>query len=203
MLIVSEEKNFDQISDIFNKWDLEFEVIGRVTEKGTYDITRKNRNIYRRRFDTFEDTVETWFKQERIEKVNLRKENYDLNKWSVYDNTLGGRTIKGPLEKGSYAILDLHEVGKKLYITWGSSFDECKKKMDKFEAENLAIVNCLNFGHPRDSMGDFSDTVNDLSEKCKKFNIPVIGGNVSLYNSTNNKSIPPTPVLMMVGTSLN
>ena len=201
MLIVSDKSNMGTIINIFNKWDLEFEIIGKVTEDGLYNIIKKDRSIYRKGFDTFSYPIETWFEKGRSEKVEIKKEKHDFNKWSVYDNTLGGRTIKGPLEKGSYAILDLYEVDKKLYIVWGYNFDECKEKMDKFEAENLAIVNCLNFGHPKDSIKDFSDTIDDLSEKCKKFNIPVIGGNVSLYNSTDNKSIPPTPVLMMVGTS--
>ena len=47
-------------------------------------------------------------------------------------------------------------------------------------------------------MGDFSDTVNSLRDDCVKYNIPIIGGNVSLYNATDNISIRPTPVLLMV-----
>ena len=48
-------------------------------------------------------------------------------------------------------------------------------------------------------MGDFSDVINDMRDTCEKYNIPVIGGNVSLYNSTSNVSIPPTPIIVMVG----
>ena len=48
-------------------------------------------------------------------------------------------------------------------------------------------------------MYDFSTFVNDLTEKCRTNEIPVIGGNVSLYNATDGKSIKPTPTLVFVG----
>ena len=63
----------------------------------------------------------------------------------------------------------------------------------------LCIVNCLNFGDPRVSLYDFKETINDMCEKCKQYKIPVVGGNVSLYNTTNQKSIRPTPILLMMG----
>ena len=63
----------------------------------------------------------------------------------------------------------------------------------------LCIVNCLNFGDPKYSLYDLKQTVDDLSSKCKKYNIPVVGGNVSLYNTTKQSSIRPTPILLMLG----
>ena len=47
-------------------------------------------------------------------------------------------------------------------------------------------------------MGDFSDIVEKLTNDCEKHNIPIVGGNVSLYNATDNVSIQPTPILLMV-----
>ena len=71
--------------------------------------------------------------------------------------------------------------------------------MLELQAKPLCIVNCLNFGHPKDSMTDFAHTINELQTQCKKYNVPVVGGNVSLYNSTDNNSIRPTPILLMMG----
>ena len=65
----------------------------------------------------------------------------------------------------------------------------------------LCIVNCLNYGDPKYSLYDFKETIDDLSLKCKKYNIPVVGGNVSLYNTTQTSSIRPTPILLMMGLS--
>ena len=74
--------------------------------------------------------------------------------------------------------------------------------MTKFEdVKPLCIVNCLNFGHPKDSMSDFSYTINNLRKRCMETCIPVVGGNVSLYNSSDENSIRPTPILLMVGIS--
>ena len=125
----------------------------------------------------------------------------NLKKWSQYDNTLGGRTIKGPLEPGSYSIIDLHEVDKKLYITWGENCEECFLKLSKLNTniKFKTVVNCLNFGHPEDTIGSFEDCVNMLKNDCEKYKVPVVGGNVSLYNRTEGNSIPSTPIIMMIG----
>ena len=65
----------------------------------------------------------------------------------------------------------------------------------------LAITDCLNFGNPEDPtvMGQFSDSVDGISEACEKLGIPVVSGNVSLYNETDGVSIAPTPMIGMVG----
>ena len=47
-------------------------------------------------------------------------------------------------------------------------------------------------------MGAFKEFVEDLTKKCRENKVPV-DGNVSLYNATNNVSINPTPILVMVG----
>ena len=137
------------------------------------------------------------------------------NIWNQYDWMVGTRTIKGPNKSGKYAILDLPECGKELVITWSSdegrsdtdsrqgmeyAFSKCYKKARALGAEPLAITNCLNFGHPTDSMGAFSDSTKSLGVLCNKFRVPVVGGNVSLYNGYKNHSIKPTPILVMVGT---
>ena len=75
------------------------------------------------------------------------------------------------------------------------SFEE----MEKHDGKPLGIVNCLNFGHPKDSIYDFSTFITELTHKCKQYKLPVIGGNVSLYNATDNVSIKPTPILVFIG----
>lgn len=73
---------------------------------------------------------------------------------------------------------------------------------DRSYRKALGITNCLNFGHPKDSIGAFSETIRALTARCKKFKIPIVGGNVSLYNAHGPHSIKPTPVLVMVGVRL-
>lgn len=68
-------------------------------------------------------------------------------------------------------------------------------------AKPIALTDCLNFGNPErpEIMWQFEQAVLGISEACKKFGIPVIGGNVSLYNETSGVSIYPTPTIGMVG----
>jgi phosphoribosylformylglycinamidine synthase len=65
----------------------------------------------------------------------------------------------------------------------------------------LAMTNNLNFGNPYnpETYHLFSEAVRGLSDACKFFDVPVIGGNVSLYNQNPEGSIDPTPVVSMTG----
>ena len=80
-----------------------------------------------------------------------------------------------------------------------NTIEKCQNKIKELNGNPLGVVNGLNFGHPKECMGDFSYLVNKMNEECKKYNIPILGGNVSLYNSTDDISIKPTLVLMMIG----
>jgi len=71
--------------------------------------------------------------------------------------------------------------------------------------EPLAVTDCLNFGNPEDPevMEDFSQGVDGIREACLALQVPVVSGNVSLYNETDGKSIVPTPMIGMVGRHLD
>ena len=120
--------------------------------------------------------------------------------WTVYDYTVGNRTIKGPDKPGSYSILNLPEVSKQLILTWGESVEEAYEIMENFEnVKPLCIVNCLNYGDPKYSLHNFRMNVQNMNNHCEILNIPIVGGNVSLYNTTEGRSIPPTPIIVMLG----
>ena len=65
----------------------------------------------------------------------------------------------------------------------------------------LALTNCLNFGNPEKSeiMGQFVNSIKGINNASKKLNLPIVSGNVSFYNETNNINIPPTPQIGAVG----
>ncbi len=68
-------------------------------------------------------------------------------------------------------------------------------------ARPMAITNCLNFGNPEknDVYYQLRECIKGMTYACKKLKIPVISGNVSLYNETRGVAIFPTPVVGMVG----
>jgi len=70
-------------------------------------------------------------------------------------------------------------------------------------ARPIAIVNCLNFGDPEDPMiyRQFAESVRGIGDMAQTLAIPVVGGNVSFYNESDEfgTAIPPTPSIGMVG----
>jgi phosphoribosylformylglycinamidine synthase subunit PurL len=65
----------------------------------------------------------------------------------------------------------------------------------------LAVTDNLNFGNPYqpENFSQLREAVEGLAEACRKFDTPVVGGNVSLYNQNPSGSIDPTPTIGMVG----
>src|SRR3954471_1218177 len=68
-------------------------------------------------------------------------------------------------------------------------------------ARPLGATNCLNFGNPERPaiMWQFAKTVEGIGAACRALNVPITGGNVSLYNETDGSAIYPTPVIGVVG----
>jgi phosphoribosylformylglycinamidine synthase len=65
----------------------------------------------------------------------------------------------------------------------------------------VGATNCLNFGNPErpEIMWQFARAVEGIGEACRALNVPITGGNVSLYNETDGKAIYPTPIIGVVG----
>jgi phosphoribosylformylglycinamidine synthase len=68
-------------------------------------------------------------------------------------------------------------------------------------ARPVALVNCLNFGNPEhpEVMWQLSEAIDGMAWACKALRVPVIGGNVSLYNESRGRDIDPTPVVGTLG----
>jgi phosphoribosylformylglycinamidine (FGAM) synthase-like enzyme len=67
--------------------------------------------------------------------------------------------------------------------------------------EPLALTDCLNFGNPeKPEIGwELAEAIEGIAETAEALGIPVVSGNVSLYNETDGQAIPPTPVVGCVG----
>jgi phosphoribosylformylglycinamidine synthase len=95
---------------------------------------------------------------------------------------------------GRYCYLDPRE-GTKLIVA------ECCRNLSTVGAQPVATTNNLNFGNPErpEIMAQLVESIEGLAEACKFFEVPVTGGNVSLYNETLGTPIFPTPVVGIVG----
>lgn len=140
--------------------------------------------------------------------------------WSQYDHQLNLGTVIGP--GADAALLRLRDpesgldTGRGLGVTTDGNHRWCA--VDPAEGAALtvaesvlnlacvgarprALVNCLNFGNPEhpEVMWQLSRAVDGMAGICRLLGIPVVGGNVSLYNESNGVDIDPTPVVGLVG----
>ena len=134
--------------------------------------------------------------------------------WEQYDHTVMGDTIQKP--GGDSAVIRVHKKNKGIAMTVDSSVNYCLanpttggkqvvceawRNLISVGSKPIAITNCLNFGNPEkeEIMGQFVETIDGMSQACNYLNFPVVSGNVSFYNETQNKSISPTPTIGGVG----
>ena len=134
--------------------------------------------------------------------------------WEQYDQTVMGDTIQK--SGGDSAVIRIHGKNKGVAITVDSSSNYCManpvigakqvvcenwRNLIAVGANPIAITNCLNFGNPEKErvMGQFVETIDGISQACTYLDFPVVSGNVSFYNETQNRSISPTPTIGGVG----
>src|SRR5680860_255786 len=97
---------------------------------------------------------------------------------------------------GRHAYLDPYRGGK-------TAVAEAARNVSCVGAEPIAVTNCLNFGNPEKGPISYqlSRAIEGMAEACEAFGVPVISGNVSLYNESFGQAIYPTPVVGMLGLS--
>ena len=136
-----------------------------------------------------------------------------------YDCVVGSRTARRP-EQADAAVLMLDANGGPRRRALAVSIDgngrrvavdpyrgaveavlECSANLACVGAEPLGLTNCLNFGNPEKPhiAWQLSRAVAGLGDACRALGVPVVGGNVSLYNEGGGGPILPTPVVGMVG----
>ena len=95
---------------------------------------------------------------------------------------------------GRYCLLDPYR-GAMLAVA------EAARNVACAGALPIGATNCLNFGNPErpEIMWQFAEAVKGIGEACRALDIPITGGNVSLYNETDGEAIHPTPVIGVVG----
>jgi phosphoribosylformylglycinamidine synthase len=138
-------------------------------------------------------------------------------KWAFeqYDSIVGSRTVRRP-ETADAAVLQLPETGNAIatsidgngrrvacdpYRGAVEAVLECAQNLACVGAEPLGLTNCLNFGNPEKPAvaWQLDRAVQGLADACNAMGVPVVGGNVSLYNETDRGPIYPTPVVGLVG----
>jgi len=153
----------------------------------------------------------------------LGSPNLASRRWAFeqYDCLVGSRTVRRPGDADA-AVLLLGELAAEgdAVPALGVAIDgngrrvacdpyrgaveavlECSANLACVGAEPLGLTNCLNFGNPEKPHVAWQMTraVAGLGDACRALGVPVVGGNVSLYNEGADGPIYPTPVVGMVG----
>jgi phosphoribosylformylglycinamidine synthase II len=132
-----------------------------------------------------------------------------------YDSVVGSRTVRRP-ESADAAVLLVPESGNAIAVSIDGNGRrvacdphagtieavlECAQNLACVGAEPLGLTNCLNFGNPEKPTPawQLDRAVCGLAEACTALGVPIVGGNVSLYNEGPEGPIYPTPVVAMVG----
>ena len=137
--------------------------------------------------------------------------------WRRYDHMNGTNTLVGP-GAGDAALLRVKGTGSALalsidgpgparigaldpYLAGASAVVEGALNVACQGATPIGITDCLNFGSPETDLGawQLERAIDGIADACRAIGVPVVSGNVSLYNETPDGPILPTPVVGTVG----
>jgi phosphoribosylformylglycinamidine synthase II len=131
-----------------------------------------------------------------------------------YDQLVGGNTVVTP--GGDAAVVRVDGTRRALALSVDCNSRYCRldpylgavlavvegaRNVVAVGARPLAVSDCLNYGNPErpDVMWEFQQGVAGIRDACVALGTPVVSGNVSFYNETEGRNIPPTPMVAMVG----
>jgi phosphoribosylformylglycinamidine synthase len=245
MLMVLKPGREGEAGAIFRKWELDFAVIGEVTDTGRMVLEWNGEAVADIPLDPLADEAPLY------DRPHMSQEEYkawakvaplgdvpdstdiaaDLLRlmaspniasrrwiWEQYDSQVGADTVQ--LSGGDAAVVRVHGSKKALAMTTDctprycyadpveggkQAVAEAYRNLCAVGARPLAITNCLNFGNPQrpEIMAQIVGCLQGMSEACIALDMPIVSGNVSLYNESKatggGSAILPTPAIGGVG----
>ena len=240
MLLVVPPENVEAAKAICDKWELDCDEIGIVTD-GNNAVIRDNGEIVGdmpiaalteppayelsgvedaeiatlRNRDLLDLPLPTDWNATLLQMLAAPSLASKRPVYQQYDHQVGNNTVLAPGEADA-AVLRIKGTGKGIaltidvnsracyldpYVGGALTVVEAARNLSCVGARPLAITDCLNFGNPeREPIAyQFEQAIRGMADACRALNIPVISGNVSLYNESADGPIDPTPTVGMVG----
>ena len=240
MLMVLKPGREDFAQGIFRKWELDFAIIGRVTDTGRMVLTFGGEAVCDIPLGPLADEApmyeRPWVPTPARPPLGPVASNSDIGEdlvrlmaspdlasrrwiWEQYDHMVGADTVQRP--GGDAAVVRVHGTDKALAISTDvtprycfadpveggkQAIAECYRNLSAVGAKPLAATDCMNFGNPQrpEIMGQFVGCIGGMSAACRALDMPIVSGNVSLYNETKlpdggGSAILPTPAIGGVG----
>ena len=236
MLMVLDPTKEAEAREVFEKWDLDFAIVGETIPEDRFLILHGNEVKADLPLATLSGSApeydRPWIATAPAEpldattvpgidpidglKALITSPNYAAKQWvyEQYDTMVMADTVRTPgLGAG---VIRVHETGKMLAFTSDvtpryvkanpteggkQAVAEAYRNLTAVGATPLASTDNLNFGNPEkpEIMGQFVGAIKGIGEAVAALDMPIVSGNVSLYNETDGAAILPTPTIAAVG----
>ncbi|MEM7211721.1 MAG: phosphoribosylformylglycinamidine synthase subunit PurL, partial [Pseudomonadota bacterium] len=234
MLMVLKPEKESEAKQIFDKWDLDFAIVGETIAEDRFLVRLQGEVKADLPLQALSGTApeydRPWIATEPVADAPelpstdpgeallalLASPNLCSRRWvwEQYDNTVMADTVVRP--GSDAAVVRVHGTGKAVAFTSDVTPRYCKanplqggrqavaetyRNLCATGARPLATTDNLNFGNPEkpEIMGQFVGCVQGIGEACRALDMPIVSGNVSLYNETDGQAILPTPTIGAVG----
>jgi phosphoribosylformylglycinamidine synthase subunit PurL len=218
MVAVVRPERLAQVEAALDRWELHHAAIGDVTETGELRAFFDGEAVGEIPAAFLTDECPR-YEVDRLEAARPRDSadpvNYEPKEWiyEQYDQLVLSRTVRRPGLDA--AVLQLRPSWRGLALSLDGPPLGCREPREAGRAavldaarnvacaggEPLALTDCLNFGNPeKPEIGwELAAAIEGIAEAAEALGVPVVSGNVSLYNETDGRAIPPTPVVGCVG----
>jgi phosphoribosylformylglycinamidine synthase len=217
MVAVVEPAHFDDVRSACERWELPCTVIGEVTDHGELRSFFDDEIVGSIPAELLTDECPRYEVEQRahpVARTPVAEVNNESKAWVAeqFDQLVGSRTVRRPgldaavlrvdATRGIAVSLDGPPLGCRDPREAGfAAVLEAAMNVACAGGEPLALTDCLNFGNPeKPEIGwELAQAIEGIALAADSLGIPVVSGNVSLYNETGGAPIPPTPVVGCVG----
>ncbi len=234
MLMVLKPEREAEARAIFEKWDLDFAIVGETIAEDRFVILHGNEVKADLPLSKLSSSApeydRPWIETPAAEPLGelpaigameglralISSPSYAHKGWvwEQYDSQVMGDTIRTPgLGAG---VVRVHGTDKALAFTADvtpryvkanpceggkQAVAEAYRNLCAVGARPLATTDNLNFGNPEkpEIMGQLVGAIRGIGAACTALDMPIVSGNVSLYNETDGRAILPTPTIGAVG----
>ncbi|MDP4989601.1 MAG: AIR synthase-related protein, partial [Marivita lacus] len=234
MLMVLDPGKEAEARAVFEKWDLDFAIVGETLAEDRFlivhngdvkaDLPLSRLSSSAPEYDRPWTPSEAPAPLEDVPSVDpidalkalIGSPNYCARNWvfEQYDSMVMADTVEGP--GWGAGVIRVHGTGKMLAFTSDvtpryvkanpveggkQAVAEAFRNLCAVGAKPLATTDNLNFGNPEkpEIMGQFVGALQGIGRACQALDMPIVSGNVSLYNETDGQAILPTPTIGAVG----
>jgi phosphoribosylformylglycinamidine synthase len=218
MVAVVRPERLAEVEAVLSRWELHHAAIGEVTETAELRAFWDDEAVGEIPAAFLTDECPR-YEVDRLAAARSRAEvdpvNLEPKEWIYrqYDQLVLSRTVRRPGLDA--AVLQLRPSWRGLALSLDGPPPGCRDPREAGRAavlgaarnvacaggEPLALTDCLNFGNPeKPEIGwELAEAIEGIAETAEALGVPVVSGNVSLYNETDGRAIPPTPVVGCVG----